>query len=174
MVWAARLGLLFLVSIHILSAVQLTRANRAARPSGYAGNPNPPAASYASRTMMMSGLIIAVFILYHLLHFTVQAKGINLLGGTDFKSMTDAEGRHDVFRMMVAGFTQPLVAGFYLVAMALLCLHLSHGISSMFQSVGIRGCCPRSLDLGARVVAGLIFLGYASIPVAILVFRYGR
>ena len=174
MVWTARLGLLCLVVIHIVSAVQLTKANRAARPREYDGAPKPPAASYASRTMMMSGLIVASFIVYHLLHFTVQAEGINLLSETDFKGMTDGEGRHDVFGMMVAGFSQPLVSGFYVIAMGLMCLHLSHGVSSMFQSVGVRCCCPKSFDLGARVVAALVFLGYASIPVAILVFGYGR
>jgi succinate dehydrogenase / fumarate reductase cytochrome b subunit len=173
LVWTARLGLLAMLVLHVASAAKLSAENKRARPIGYEGNPAPLAASYASRTMMMSGLIVAAFVVYHLLHFTVQTKAINLTG-QDFVGLVDAKGRHDVFRMMVAGFQQPLVSGFYVVAMALLCLHLSHGTSAMFQSVGLKErCCGPSIDRAARVVAWLIFAGYASIPAAVLL-GYGK
>lgn len=168
LVWIARIGLLVLVMLHIWSAVRLSAENKAARPIGYAGNPTPPVASYASRTMLMSGLIIAAFIIYHLLHFTVQIKTINFTG-RDFLALHDAKGRHDVYAMMVVGFQQPLVSVFYLVAMALLFLHLSHGVSAMFQSVGLKNKARgRLIDNIARVAAWVIFLGYVSIPVAVL------
>ncbi len=170
-IWPARLGLIVAVGLHIWSAVKLSAENKAARPIGYANDPTPIAASYASRTMLMSGLIIAAFIVYHLLHFTVQVSAINFTG-KDFSNLhelTRHGERHDVYRMMVAGFQVPLVSGFYLLAMGLLCLHLSHGVSAMFQSLGWKnkayGPC---IDRCAKAGAALIFLGYASIPLAVL------
>ena len=110
LIWPARIGLLVIVLLHIWSAIQLTIENRAARPQPYAQH-EVVAASYASRTMFWSGLIIAAFIIYHLLHFTVQVQGINLTGKS-FVDLHDAKGRHDVYAMLVLGFKNPLVAGF--------------------------------------------------------------
>lgn len=173
LVWAVRIGLLAMAGLHVWSAIKLSAENKAARPVGYAGNPAPAAASYASRTMLAGGVIIAAFVLYHLLHFTALVQSINLTG-RDFHLLMDAEGRHDVFGMMIIGFSQPVVSSFYLIAMAALCLHLGHGVSAMFQSVGLKNpACSAGLDRFARVAAALIFLGYASIPVAILL-GYGR
>jgi len=165
--WPARIGLLVMVVLHVWSAVKLSAENKKARPVSYA-NWSPTVASYASRTMLMSGLIIAAFIIYHLLHFTVQAMAVNFTG-QDFVALHDASGRHDVFRMMIAGFSNPLVSGFYVVAMALLCLHLSHGISAMFQSVGLKDpAYGPVIDCFAKVASWLIFLGYISIPIAVV------
>ena len=173
LLWAARLGLLACVVLHVLAAVRLSAQNKAARPVGYEGTPTPVAASYASRTMLMSGLIIAAFIVYHLLHYTVQLKGINF-SGQDFAAFHDEKGRHDVYRMMIVGFNSPIVSLFYIIAMALLCLHLSHGVEAMFQSLGVRvGCCPCLPKCLAKWGAVLIFLGYVSIPAAIM-GGYGR
>jgi succinate dehydrogenase / fumarate reductase cytochrome b subunit len=171
--WPARIVLLAMVGVHIWSAVKLSAENKMARPVGYAGNPSPAAASYASRTMLMSGLIIAAFIVYHLLHFTAQVKSVNFTG-QDFAALRDGQGRHDVFAMMVAGFSRPFVSIFYLIAMGLLCLHLSHGAGAMFQSLGWKNAARGPLiDRLGRAAAWLIFLGYASIPVAILL-GYGK
>jgi succinate dehydrogenase / fumarate reductase cytochrome b subunit len=167
LIWPVRIGLLLMLGLHVWSAIQVSRENKAARPAGYAVH-QPVGASYSSRTMLMSGLIILTFIIYHLLHYTVQSQAINFTG-QNFHGFVDAKGRHDVFRMMVVGFGNPWVTGFYLLGMALLCLHLGHGVSSMFQSLGLKTKeYGRCLDCGARVVAGLIFLGYSSIPVAVL------
>jgi len=173
LIWPARLGLLLMVGVHIWAATKLSLENRAARPQGYAEY-RPVGSTYASRTMLMSGIIVLIFIIYHLLHFTVQARFVNLTG-QDFVTFVDPETKvHNIFNMMVVGFSNPLVSGFYLLGMALLCLHLSHGASSMFQSLGWKNDAYRPcLDRLARVVAWLIFLGYASIPVAIL-FGYGK
>ncbi|MCF7763118.1 MAG: succinate dehydrogenase cytochrome b subunit [Verrucomicrobia bacterium] len=179
LLWVARIGLLVLVGLHIGSAVQLSRQNRAARPIPY-GDAKHPGASYASRTMLMSGLIVLAFIIYHLLHFTVAVPGVNLLGASaqlpngDFLQLKDATGHQDVFRMLVLGFSNVWVSGFYIVGMALLCMHLSHGISSLFQSLGIRQhFCGQCLDRLAMLLAAIIFIGNSSIPIAILL-GYGR
>src|SRR3989442_11168208 len=170
--WLARLGLLVMAALHIWSAVKVSAENKAARPVQYV-NWNPTVASYASRTMLMSGLIIAAFVIYHLLHFTVQAKSVNLTG-QDFVAFEDPKGRHDIFRMMVVGFSHPLVSAFYILAMGLLCLHLSHGVGAMFQSVGWKNEVYGSfIDGFARVAAWLIFLGYVCVPIPVLL-GYGR
>ena len=172
LIWPARLGLLAMIGLHVWSAVKLSLENKAARPVAYAQY-QPVASSYASRTMLMSGLIIFAFVVYHLLHFTVQAQAINGTG-RDFAGFSDPERRHDVFKMMVVGFNNPWVSGFYILGMALLCLHLSHGVSSMFQSLGWKSqAYGPLLDKGAQVLSVLIFLGYTSIPVAVLL-GYGR
>jgi succinate dehydrogenase / fumarate reductase cytochrome b subunit len=179
LLWSARLGLLALAVIHVVSAIQLTRMNRAARPVAYQAY-KPVGSSYASRTMMMSGLIVLTFIIYHLLHFTVALPQVNLLKESaafpkaDFLALHDAQGRHDVYRMMVLGYSNVWVSGFYIVGMALLCLHLSHGVSSMFQSLGLKNRrSGRAIDNFARIMAVVIFIGNCSIPVAILL-GYGR
>jgi len=167
LLWPARVGLIVLVMLHIVASAQLSVENRRARSVPY-NHYEVVAASYASRTMLMSGLIIAVFVVYHLLHFTVQIPGINFTG-QDFRILEDAKARHDIYRMMIIGFKQPLVSGFYMLGMALLCLHLSHGASSMFQSMGWKNkYYGKLLDKAARIGALLIFLGYCSIPLAVL------
>jgi succinate dehydrogenase / fumarate reductase cytochrome b subunit len=167
LIWPARIGLLLMVGLHIWAAIKLTIENRAARPIPYAQY-EVVVATYASRTMFMSGVIILVFIIYHLLHFTVQVQQINLTGQS-FVEFHDPQQRHDIYRMMVLGFSNIWVSGFYLLGMALLCLHLSHGVSSMFQSLGWKNRgYGEFLDKVARIGALIIFIGYASIPVAIL------
>jgi succinate dehydrogenase / fumarate reductase cytochrome b subunit len=118
--------------------------------------------------MLMSGTIIFTFLVYHLLHYTVQVKSLNLTGH-DFTTFLDEQKRHDVFRMVVVGFSNGWVSAFYILGIGLLCLHLSHGVSSLFQSLGWRNEAYRPfLDNLARVLALVIFLGYVSMPVAIL------
>lgn len=174
-IWPARLVLLLMIGLHIWSATKLSLENKAARPLAYAQY-QPVGSSYASRTMLMSGSIIFVFIVYHLLHYTVMVKAINLTG-QNFAARPefyDAEGRHDIFKMLVVGFRNGWVSAFYIIGIGLLCLHLSHGTSSMFQSLGWKSkVYGPFLDGLARVVAWLIFLGYISIPVAILL-GYGK
>lgn len=170
--WPVRIGLLLMVALHIVSAIRLSVENKAARPVTYA-NPKPHAASYASRTMLMSGLIILAFILFHLLHYTALVEAVNFTG-VDFSKLHDSEGRHDVYAMLIYGFSKPAVSLFYLVAMALLCLHLSHGVNAMFQSLGWKNhVYGPFLDRLARFSALAIFVGYSSIPVAVT-FGYGK
>lgn len=167
-IWPVRMILLVLLGLHVWSAVRVSRENKAARPVNYAVDPADPAATYASRTMLMSGLIVAAFIIYHLLHYTAQVPAINLTG-KDFLTLHDEQGRHDVYTMVILGFQQPLVSGFYILAMGLLSLHLSHGLGAMFQSLGLKThYWAATIDNFARIVAWVIFLGYVSIPIAVL------
>lgn len=176
LIWSARLGLLAVVGLHIWAAITLSAQNKAARPQGYAGSEKPYATSWISRHMLLTGLVIAAFVVYHLLHFTAQAAFVNLLPAThpakEFGALVVTSGAQkgfkDVHAMLVAGFQQPLVAVFYLVAVGLLALHLNHGTSSMFQSLGFReGKWRERLELASKVLSAALFAGYASIPVAI-------
>jgi succinate dehydrogenase / fumarate reductase cytochrome b subunit len=167
--WPVRIGMIAIVLLHIWSATTLTMANRAARPVTYQ-KWEPTAASYASRTMMVSGIIVAVFIVYHLLHYTAMVQAVNLTG-KNFEAKPeffDSQGRHDIYHMMMVGFSQPLVCLFYIIGVGLLCLHLSHGASAMWQSLGWKkrsyGPC---LDRAAKIGSLFIFLGYISIPISI-------
>ena len=173
--WPVRVFLLAMLVLHVWSATRLSIENKAARPVAYAAY-QPVGSSYASRTMLMSGGIVFVFVIYHLLHYTVMVQAVNLTG-RDFAAKPeffDGLGRHDIFKMMVVGFRNGWVSGFYLLGIGLLCLHLSHGVSSMFQSLGLKNTeYGPFLDRSARVAAWLIFLGYSSIPTAILL-GYGK
>ena len=155
--WVARSVLILSVILHIWAGVRLTLENRAAR----AGGPAEEAtrrASVGSRTMPYSGLVILAFIVFHLLHFTFRSVA---LGGVDFGD--------DVHRMVVAGFACKSVAVFYIAGMLLLCLHLSHGISSVFQTLGLRNERWRTrLDVVAIAYGWIIALGFVSIPLAVL------
>jgi len=166
--WPVRIGMITLVALHVLTAVRLYFENNAARPTGYAGSPAAPGSDVASRTMVLSGLMVAAFVIYHLLHYTADMRAVNL-AGRDFSALLDEKGRHDVYAMVVLGFEQPLVSGFYILALGLLCLHLSHGIYAVFQSLGIKvGFAPDLPKILARCLALVIFLGYISIPAAVL------
>jgi succinate dehydrogenase / fumarate reductase, cytochrome b subunit len=178
LIWPARITLLLMLGLHIWSATKLSLENKAARPVGYEVY-QPVGSSYASRTMLVGGSIVFVFIIYHLLHYTAEVRYLNFTGQNFAAYMEQLPGqvpaeRHDIFKMMVVGFSNPLVSGFYVLGLALLSLHLSHGASSMFQSLGWKNEAYRPfLDRAAQVVAVLIFLGYTSIPIAILC-GYGK
>jgi succinate dehydrogenase / fumarate reductase cytochrome b subunit len=172
LLWPVRIVLLGMVVLHIWSAAKLTAENRAARPTAYAEY-RPVGSTLASRTMLLSGLMVFAFIVYHLLHYTVQVKYVNLTG-QDFGTFVDSEHRRNIYKMMVVGFGSPIVSLFYLLGVGLLCAHLSHGASSMFQSLGWKNATYRPiLDNGALVIAALLFLGYSSIPIAVLL-GFGR
>src|SRR5438477_9780670 len=163
LLWAIRIFLLAAVTIHIYATIQLAIENRCARPVPYIEKEHVKA-TFASRHMLMSGLIVLAFIIYHIAHFTVRVtdKRFTLL-------KADPLGYYDVYSMMVYGFQNYFVSGFYVIGLFLLALHLSHGSSSFFQSLGLNNqkLTPR-LALGGRIFAWLLFVGYTSIPVTIL------
>src|SRR5882672_2341363 len=100
LLWVVRLGLLALVVLHVLTAIQLSIANKAARPVGYAGG-DSYGSTWQSRYMLVSGLVIAAFIVYHLAHFTVLLPGINGVGDfTKLKTVLHGESVPDVYAMM--------------------------------------------------------------------------
>src|SRR5689334_445544 len=157
--WIARLVLLAAVILHITAAVQLWGQARAARPVSYAKK-DDAGTSYASRTMRWSGSIVAAFVIFHVLHLTVGAVvPIQEIGPNE----------PNVRANVIAGFQNPAIAGFYILAMILLCMHLYHGLWSMFQSLGFSH--PRytpKLKTGAALFAILIAIGNCSIPIAVL------
>jgi succinate dehydrogenase / fumarate reductase, cytochrome b subunit len=168
LVWGARIGLLVLVALHITTAVQLSLANQEARPVAYAGG-TAYGSTWQSRYMLGTGIVIAAFILYHLAHFTALLPGINGVGDfSRLKTVLHGETVPDVYGMMVLGFQVWWVALFYLVAQALLFIHLGHGLASMFQTFGLRDHVwwPR-IQLFARGASIVIFIGYALIPISI-------
>jgi succinate dehydrogenase / fumarate reductase cytochrome b subunit len=166
LLWGARIGLLICVTLHIAAAASLVAMNRSARQEGYAGG-GSYGSTLASRTMLVSGLVILAFVIYHLLHFTVQSPGLNGTG-IDFRQLRDSERRHDVYAMMVHGFSVWWVVLFYVVGQALLFMHLGHGVASLFQSLGMRNhvWAPR-IAAFAKVASIAILIGYVSIPVAV-------
>lgn len=171
LVWPVRCGLLAVILVHGWTATTLTLENRAARPVPYA-RAELVAASYASRTMIWSGMIIDGFVVYHLLHYTVRVASVNLTG-QDFAAFTytlkSGAVCRDVHRMVINGFSQPIVAVGYLVGVGLLCWHLSHGLGALFQSLGLKNSVWETrIDRAGVLVAAGLFAGYASIPVAAL------
>ena len=168
LLWAARLGLLACVGLHIAAAVTLSALNKAARPEGYAGG-TAYGSTRASRTMLVSGVVILAFVVYHLAHFTALLPGINGVG--DFSKLTtrlNGETVPDVYAMMVLGFQVWWVVVFYLAAQWLLFQHLGHGLASMFQSLGLRDHVwwPR-VQCFAKTASIALFAGYAVIPIGV-------
>lgn len=161
--WVIRAFLLVTVLVHIYYTIRLAMENRRARPERYRRKETVKA-TLASRSMVMSGLILLAFIIYHLLHFTVRTTDPRFLA-----LPKDPLGHYDVYSMMILGFQSWLVSGFYILGMFLLALHLSHGSSSFFQSLGLNNqkLTPR-LALGGRIFAWCLFIGYSSIPAAVL------
>jgi succinate dehydrogenase / fumarate reductase cytochrome b subunit len=163
LLWVIRIFLLLSVLVHIYFTILLAIENRRARPKRYVER-DYVKATFASRHMVMSGLIILAFLIYHLAHFTVRV--------TDPRFVllkADPLNHYDVYSMMVYGFQNYYVSGFYVLGLWLLTLHLSHGFSSFFQSLGLNNqkMTPR-LARGGRIFAWLLFIGYTSIPVAVL------
>jgi len=160
-VWIARLGLLACLVLHVWFTILLTRENKAAR-TKYA-HETTVQASKSSSLMIWSGLTILAFVVFHILHFTVR---------------TDAElaklGETSPWHMVIRGFESPLVSLFYVVAMTLLCSHLSHGVSSIFQTLGLRTKkTAKPIAIFSKAYALAIYVGFISIPIAVLVFGYG-
>ncbi len=153
--WTVRITLLVMVILHIWSSVRLALLKFDARPTGYVKK-KATKSSYASRTMYWSGPIILAFVIYHLLDFT-------------FGTVNPHFEEGDVYANVIASFQLIPVSAFYIVAMLLLCMHLYHGLWSMFQSLGYSH--PRYtpvLKRSAAVVAILIAAGNISIPLSVL------
>ena len=159
--WGARTVLLAAVILHIVAAVQLWLQNRAARPVGYFKKDDVPS-SYAARTMIWSGPIVAAFVIFHVLHLTMGAVlPLHDVGGNPITP--------DVRYNVISGFQNYAVSGFYIFAMILLCMHLYHGMWSMCQSLGIsHPRYTRKLKWASASLAIVIAIGNCSIPIALM------
>jgi succinate dehydrogenase / fumarate reductase cytochrome b subunit len=158
------------VVVHIWSSFLLWLQKRRARPVGYVKKEDLPA-SYASRTMMWSGPIIAAFVVFHLLHLTTGSAGLGYRG-----PILDAgQVRYFTYQNIVHGFRHIPVSIAYIVAMVLLSMHLYHGAWSMFQSVGASH--PRYtpiLKWAAHIFAWIVAIGFVSIPITVMIGLIGK
>ena len=155
MLWTVRSGMFVLFVLHVWSASVLTLKNQASRPVAYVKK-SAVRATWTSRNMYLTGSMILAFVGYHLLQFTWEVTN------PEIAAHYDALGHHDVYRMVVSGFQNPAIAGLYIAGMVLLGLHLSHGVSSMFQSMGWNGRRANSL-INALGPACAILLGLGNI-----------
>jgi succinate dehydrogenase / fumarate reductase cytochrome b subunit len=163
LLWAVRSFLIACVALHLISSFQLWLQKRRARPVGYVKKDDIPA-SYASRTMIWSGPIIGAFVVFHVLHLTTGSVGLN------YRAPREIAGGEQFFayQNVISGFQNPVVAIAYIFAIALLTMHLYHGIWSMFQSVGVsHPRYTRVLKMAAHVIAIAVAAGYISIPVSV-------
>jgi succinate dehydrogenase / fumarate reductase cytochrome b subunit len=200
LLWTARLGLLAIFLVHVVLGVRLTWQNKLARPVGYTYE-RTARASWASRHMLLSGLVLLAFVVYHLAHFTLgvvkkaDAQDVNGTLVTVNKNYLDLaevrtpgrkhyeadpdvnlrtaspdlDARQDVYSMVVSGFRNPWITLSYLVAMVFLGLHLWHGGSSWFQSLGLEHPRYDRLIRGfGPAVAVLVVAGNCSMPLAVL------
>jgi succinate dehydrogenase / fumarate reductase cytochrome b subunit len=162
LLWTARLVLLAFLIVHMALAIQLALRNAAARPTRYVYQ-HTEYASLASRTMVVTGLAVFFFIVYHLLHFTV-----GVTNPDDF-ALRDSLGRHDVYGMVIAGFRNPFITGAYVLAQLFLFMHLSHAVPSTFATFGLnRPRWDRGLRRAGLAVAYGIAIGNIAIPLSVL------
>lgn len=158
-VWIARVVLLAAVALHVTAALQLTRQAQAARPQGYAVK-EPQVSTFASRTIRWGGVLLLAFIVFHILHFTTRSL---------FPAEYADRPIYDLLVDPATGLGNPLVAGFYVLAMAGLGLHLFHGVWSSPRTLGVS---PASNDpIRRRIALGLALVvaaGFAAVPLAVL------
>jgi succinate dehydrogenase / fumarate reductase cytochrome b subunit len=162
----ARIGLLVAVVLHIVCTVQLSIANKAARPQPY-GLQATRQASKSGLTMIWSGVTVLVFVLYHLMHYSWGVAN-NYYDPANTRYYLP-NGNHNVYNMVVDGFSWAPASLFYIVAMGLLFMHLSHGFASVFQTLGFT--TPKSrpvIEFTSKGVATALFAGNSLMPLAIL------
>lgn len=165
MLWVIRLFLLGVIVAHIFFTMLLWKENQAARPKKYIAS-DPVGTSVFARTMRLSGLIVLGFILFHLAHFTVRIVDPAF---QHMETMLDGHEVHDCYRMVVTGFSNVPVSILYIVGLFLLMMHLSHGIGSLFQTLGLTNRRIHPLiETVTRAYAWLLYIGYISIPISVL------
>lgn len=163
LLWIVRVTLIVAVVLHVLMAYQLTVRARAARPIGYRLR-QPQVSTWASRTMRWGGVLLLVFIVLHILHFTTgQVDPARVYG------KVDAAGHRDVYANLVASFRIWWVSAFYVLAMIFLGLHLYHGAWSSVRTLGYAKTSPHPLHRRiALVVAVVVWLGFTIVPLGVL------
>jgi succinate dehydrogenase / fumarate reductase, cytochrome b subunit len=157
LLWIMRAVLLICVILHVTAAIQLTRMSWVARPIGYATKRDIET-TFAARTMRWGGALLVAFIIFHLLHLTGGVVGFR---AGQFQHLA-------VYHNVVAAFAVWPITFFYVVAMGALCLHLSHGIWSMLQTLGWSNARNEStLKILSRAIGIVVFVGFTSVPVAV-------
>lgn len=156
--WGTRITLLVSVAVHIFLTVDLARRSSLARPQRYRMK-RDLVTNYAAKTMILSGPIIAFYIVFHIAHLTLGAPVVN---GYDFQP-------HDAYSNFIHGFSVPWIAMFYVIANALVAMHLYHGSTSFLQSLGLEHPKYNKLVRGAALgLALFVGIGNVSLPIAVL------
>ncbi|WP_321372274.1 succinate dehydrogenase cytochrome b subunit [uncultured Desulfuromusa sp.] len=164
LVWVFRLVMLVLFAVHITFGVQLYLENRAATPDSYAVQ-KTLVTTFSAKTMVFTGLIILAFLLYHLLHFTVQITNPEISA----QNLPLVDGHLDVFTMVTLSFQKTFISLVYIVAMIALTLHIFHGISSWVQTLGwSTGTSQDKVTYIGKIVAIAYGLAYIAIPLLLL------
>ncbi len=170
--WGSRLFLFACVFLHALTAYMLIKENRAARPIPNAVE-KTKRAGLSSLRMGLTGSIILAFVVFHLLHFTTrhvfpEYRNLETVAGSP-----DGKMIHDVYTMVLSGFSINWISIAYVFCMFLLCRHLAHGVSSTFQSLGLRAeSWSNRLDLASKAYAWIIFAGFSAVPLSVLADKY--
>lgn len=191
LIWMVRIVMLISVVLHVYTSLKLKFINLAAKPEGYTVKRYIKSTIY-SRTMIYTGIVIFLFATYHLLHFTIGVTNpeykqyVENYGPSVNNPFLEAHGlaeqstggmfeRHDAFKMVIVGFSNTWVSIFYIFAVIMLGFHLSHAIQSMFQTLGLSGpkLSPKLISL-SKIIGLVLALGFASVPVAVLVFGFGK
>ncbi|MCC7194031.1 MAG: succinate dehydrogenase cytochrome b subunit [Gemmatimonadaceae bacterium] len=164
LLWVERVGMLGVFLLHVIGTITLTRRNRAVRPVRYEMWV-PSRSTVAGRYMALSGLVILAFVVFHLLHFT--------LGVVDHSNtsldLLDSAGRRDVYSALVGSFHNPWIVLSYIVAIGLLGMHLRHGISSAFQTIGVHTANDsRIVKTVMLAIVGFLVIGNWAIPLMVL------
>lgn len=155
LLWVAEAGLVLLLLVHVGSAFRVTRMSKLARPQGYVVSQTRGEATLGSRTMAIGGVILLAFLIIHVKMFK-------------FGDWSGANGLHG---LVVRSFKNPLIVGGYVLAMLAFGLHLSHGVASAFQSLGILkpSWRPRLKEIGFFIGWAIAF-GFAALPIATFFF----
>lgn len=162
LLWAVRLVLLGIFLFHIAIGLQLAIENRRARDKPYRMQ-TPQRSRFAERHMVLSGMIVLVFFVYHLMHLT-----LGWIDPAQAATLIDTQGRPDVYSKVVLGFQNIWVAAVYLLGMGLLALHLHHATQSIFQTLGFNHETYQTLVIyGSVLLTSIIIIGLASIPIAV-------
>jgi succinate dehydrogenase / fumarate reductase cytochrome b subunit len=155
--WLLRGGLVVAFALHIHAAYALTRINRAARANGYEAKRDYIAANFASRTMRWSGVIVGLFLVWHLFDLSWTGTGATFVRG-------------DVYGNVERSLSRIPVSILYLVANVALGAHLFHGAWSLFQSMGWNNPrFNRARRSFAAAFAAIVVIGNVSFPIAVLV-----
>jgi succinate dehydrogenase / fumarate reductase, cytochrome b subunit len=161
LVWIFRIFMLLMLVVHLYFGITLTLENNAANPSKYAKS-RKLRATFASQSMIWTGLLILAFLVYHLLQFTMRVT-------PDILPAAVADRPGDVYGMVLGSFHIYTIALVYVAAMVTLFFHLSHGIQSLFQTVGCSNdnTLPKVTMVG-KLISVLFLVGYSAIPVFVL------
>jgi len=163
LLWVVRVVLIVAVILHVLMAYQLTMRSRAARPVPYQHR-EPQVSTLASRTMKWGGVLLLVFIVFHILHFTTET-----IDPSGSRGMIDLRGDKDVYGNIVASFRIWWVTAFYLIAMVFLGLHLYHGAWSSIRTLGYAKTAVNPLRRRlALAVAVIVWLGFTLVPLGVV------